>query len=119
MGLRKIIEDLGESREEFIRKGMQCRSIEEMLTLAKEYGIDLSEGQAAELLDLMKGLSCKLSDEELGAVAGGYERYEDLWEQFIEKLTIEYDPNYAPKFDIGDIPAPIQDAIFPTDKSKK
>ncbi len=71
MGIDKFFEALGEKREEFICRGMQCSSVDELLLLAREYEKTLDTKQAAELLEFLKALQARLPDEELGKVAGG------------------------------------------------
>ncbi len=74
MDMKKFFEALGEKGEEFISRGMQCGSAEELLSLAKEYGNVPDEKQSAELLEFVKNSQCRLCDDELDKVAGGASR---------------------------------------------
>ena len=55
---------------ELIEKARQAKSHEELIALAKENGIELSEDKAKEYFERLN-LSGELSDEELDNVAGG------------------------------------------------
>ncbi len=55
---------------ELIEKAKQAKSAEEILALAKENGIEMTEGAAKAYFDKMSG-SGELSDEELDNVSGG------------------------------------------------
>ena len=55
--------------EEMIAKLKKAKSAEDVVTIAKEYGKELALEQAKALLDRVKG--AELSDDALGAVAGG------------------------------------------------
>ncbi|MDE5753178.1 MAG: Nif11-like leader peptide family RiPP precursor [Oscillospiraceae bacterium] len=55
---------------ELIKKARQAKSPEELLALAKENGITLSEDEAKEYFERLNG-SGEISDEELDNVAGG------------------------------------------------
>ena len=58
------------NKEEFIAKLKEAKSADEILALAKESGVELSEEKAKELF---AGLNAngEMSDEELDEVAGG------------------------------------------------
>lgn len=71
MDIGKLINDLGENKEKILRKAAQCANISELLVIAEENGIILSNAEAAELFDAFIAKSVELSDEELDAVAGG------------------------------------------------
>ncbi len=71
MSFEEIFENLGEKKEEFVSRAMQCGNAEELIPLAKEYGIVIDEKQSAEFFELLKKLRCKLPDKELDGVAGG------------------------------------------------
>ncbi len=55
---------------ELIEKAKQAKSSEELITLAKENGIDISNDEAEEYFERLNN-SGELSDEELDNVAGG------------------------------------------------
>ena len=61
---------------ELIEKAKQANTPEELLSLAKENGIELSEDKAKEYFERL-GKSGEMSDEELGSVAGGGCYYDD------------------------------------------
>ena len=50
-------------------KAMQCKTVDELMTLAKENSVDLTAEMAGEILKATAGGD--LSDEDLDAVAGG------------------------------------------------
>ena len=74
MNIKNFIEGLGEKKEELVKKATQCKNEEEMLALAKEYGVALDKDSAAELFASMQIKPGKLSDDELDSVAGGGRR---------------------------------------------
>ncbi len=55
---------------EHIEKAKQAKSAEELLTIAKENGFDLTDDEAKNYFDKLSG-SGALSDEELDNVSGG------------------------------------------------
>ena len=55
--------------KELIAKAKEAKSAEELLALAKENGIEMTEEQAKELYELLQ--SGELSDDDLDGVAGG------------------------------------------------
>ena len=57
-------------KEEFIAKLKGAKSADEILALAKESGIELSEEKAKELFAELNA-SGEISDDELDKVAGG------------------------------------------------
>lgn len=57
--------------KEVIEKAKQAKSIEEMLVLAKESSIELTEEQAHVYFEQLNPKSGELVDEELDNVAGG------------------------------------------------
>ena len=71
MDVKNLIEGLGEKRDEILKKATQCKSAEELLDLAKEYNISITEIEAAELFETMNSKSTELTDGELDSVAGG------------------------------------------------
>ena len=58
--------------EEMIGKLKEAKSVEDVVAIAKEYGKDLAVEQAKAILDRVKAaVTGELSDDALGAVAGG------------------------------------------------
>ena len=57
--------------EEMIAKAKEARSVEELITLAKENGVELTEEEAKAYFAQLNPKSGELSDDELDAVAGG------------------------------------------------
>ena len=57
-------------KKELLEKAKQANSPEELLALAKENDVELTEEQSKELFDKLKSGS-ELSDDELEAIAGG------------------------------------------------
>lgn len=71
MDIGKLINDLGENKNEILKKAAQCENVSELLALAEENGITLSDTDAAELFEAFIAKNVELSDDELDAVAGG------------------------------------------------
>ena len=65
--------------EELLEKLRRAKTAEEVIALGKEYGKELTEEQAKELLEMTGNATGELSDEELEAVAGG-----DIWDKLCE-----------------------------------
>jgi len=57
--------------EEAIAKAKQAKSVEELLTLAKESGVEMTAEQAQEYYTQLNPKSGELADDELNNVAGG------------------------------------------------
>jgi len=57
--------------EEAIAKAKQAKSVEELLTLAKESGVEMTAEQAQEYYTQLHPKSGELADDELDNVAGG------------------------------------------------
>jgi len=57
--------------EEAIAKAKQAKSVEELLTLAKESGVEMTAEQAQEYYTQLNPKSGELADDELDNVAGG------------------------------------------------
>ncbi len=55
---------------ELLQKAKECKSAEELLALAKENGMEMTENQAAELFARLNQEG-ELSDDELDSAAGG------------------------------------------------
>ncbi len=58
------------TKEEFLKKLNKAKSPEELIALAKENGVELSEEKAKELYDMLRS-GTELSDDALENVAGG------------------------------------------------
>ena len=73
-------------KEEFIAKLKEAKSADEILVLAKENGMELSEEKAKELFSELNA-SGELSDEELDKVAGGniYDKFLDYFDELSKK----------------------------------
>ncbi len=56
--------------KEQIRKAMNCKTVDELLALAKSEGVELSREQAEEYIAATTGKR-KLTNEELSQVVGG------------------------------------------------
>ena len=57
--------------EEMIAKAKEAKSVEELIALAKENGIELNEEDAKMYFEQLNAKKGELSDDELDAVAGG------------------------------------------------
>ena len=57
--------------EELIEKAKQAKSVEELLALAKENGMEMTEEQATAYYAQLSPKSGELADDELDNVAGG------------------------------------------------
>ena len=57
--------------QELVNKARKAESVEELLALAKENGIELTNEQAKEYFAQLNPTKGELSDDELDAVAGG------------------------------------------------
>ena len=60
-----------EINEEIIDKAKQAKTVEELITLAKQHDFQLTEEEAAEYFEALNQKTGELSDEELDNVAGG------------------------------------------------
>jgi len=64
------IVELSKSLSQHVKeKAMECKTVDELMTLAKENSVDLTAEMAGEILKATAGGD--LSDEDLDAVAGG------------------------------------------------
>jgi hypothetical protein len=70
MNIEKLMENLGENKEALLKKSIQCKSAEQLLALAKEYGLDLDQAGAEEIMASIQKKPGELSGDELDAVAG-------------------------------------------------
>ena len=57
--------------EEMIAKAKEAKSVEELIALAKENGIELNQEDAKMYFEQLNAKKGELSDDELDAVAGG------------------------------------------------
>ena len=57
--------------EEQVRKAMECKTADELLALAKSWGVEMTREEAEEYISKMK--TAELTEEELKEVAGGFE----------------------------------------------
>ena len=57
--------------EEMLARLQKAKTVEEIIAIAKEYGKEVTEEKAQELLDRIGGADGELSDEALEAVVGG------------------------------------------------
>lgn len=57
--------------QELLTKAKAAETAEELLTLAKENGMELTEAEAKTYFDLLHPQTGELSDEELDSVSGG------------------------------------------------
>ena len=66
-------QELSEEEKEMSAKLAQAKTVEDVLAVAKEYGKDINEEQAKEVLEELNKFSAsgELSDDELDNVAGG------------------------------------------------
>lgn len=70
MNIEKLIENLGEKKETLLKRSIQCKSAEQLLELAEEYGLDLDKSGAEEIMASIQKRPGELSGDELDAVAG-------------------------------------------------
>ena len=57
--------------EEMIAKAKEAKSVEELITLAKENGVELNEEEAKMYFEQLNAKKGELSDDELDVVSGG------------------------------------------------
>ncbi len=62
------------NKEEFIKKLTNAKSVDDVIALAKENGLEIAPDKAKELFDKIN----ELSDDELDNVAGGRKDLADL-----------------------------------------
>lgn len=58
-------------KEELIRKLQTAKSVDELIAIAKENGVEITSEKAQELLDKLTVKDGELSDDMLDAVSGG------------------------------------------------
>ena len=85
---------------EMLKKMRNAKSVEEVIAIAKEYGQEITEEKAGELLDRLNDAGGGLPDDALEAVAGGLEwgglgmpRKMDPTRPLSEQIV--YDPGYV------------------------
>ena len=60
-----------EMNKEMLKKAKTAKTVEELIVLAKENGIELSEEKATAYFEKLNAKSEELADDELGNVSGG------------------------------------------------
>ena len=70
---------------EFVEKVKGAKSVEELKTLAKDSGVELTEEEAKELFDSLSGA---LSDEDLNGVSGGLMIANDIAGRILSRVVI-------------------------------
>ena len=60
-----------ELNKELVAKAKEAKTSEELMALAKEAGIDMTEESAASLFEQLNSKTSELSDSELDNVSGG------------------------------------------------
>ena len=60
-----------ELNKELVAKAKEAKTSEELMALAKENGIDMTEESAASLFEQLNSKTSELSDSELDNVSGG------------------------------------------------
>ena len=71
--MSNIFESMSEEQKnDFVKKVMDCKTVADVTTLAKEYEKDISAEQAEKILSEIDNLEVDLSDEQLEKVAGGF-----------------------------------------------
>ena len=70
---------------EFVEKVKGAKSVEELKTLAKDNGVELTEEEAKELFDSLSGA---LSDEDLNGVSGGLMIANDIAGRILSRAGI-------------------------------
>ncbi len=62
---------------EMMTKLQDAKSVREVISIAKEYGQEITEKKAGELLDRLNVTGGELPDDALEAVAGGVRQKDD------------------------------------------
>ena len=70
---------------EFVEKLKAAKTIDELKTLAKDSGVELTEEEAKELFDSLSGA---LSDEDLDGVSGGLMIANDIAGRILSRVVI-------------------------------
>lgn len=76
-------------QQELIQKARHCKSIQKLLALAQENGVEITEEQAKDIFAKLNPANGEIADEELDNVSGGC-GYEP--EQPDESQVISYIP---------------------------
>ena len=63
-------EELNMKKEDFLAKLKDVKSVDDVIALAKENGLEITPEKAKELFDQINS-NCELSDDELEGAAGG------------------------------------------------
>ena len=71
MKVRELIHRLGENVEEVLEKAVQCQTPGDLIQLAQDNNIALSQAEASEVLEIMHAKPGELSESELDTVTGG------------------------------------------------
>lgn len=74
METNDLIAQLGDNAKAVLQKALQCAKRDDLLKLAAEHGITLSERQVDELLSYSQPGVEPLSDSELDAITGGSDK---------------------------------------------
>ncbi len=57
--------------DEMYKKAKECKSVEEIMALARENGVELSEEQAKGFWEKLNPANGEISDDELDNISGG------------------------------------------------
>lgn len=79
-----------EITKEFLKKAKLTKNPEELITLAKENGVELTEEKAKTYFAKLNSKEGELADDELGDVAGGRKCgtiYKDGWPVIVAQLN--------------------------------
>ena len=71
MNLREFLAKFSDNQEEVLPKAVNCQSVADIMKLAEDHNVHLTEAEADELLDSIHHTVKELSDSELEAVTGG------------------------------------------------
>ena len=77
MKIQELITSLGPNAKEVIDKAVQCTTTEELISLAKDNQISITEPEARELLATIHPQPGELADSELDAITGGTAESQD------------------------------------------
>ncbi len=97
---------------ELIEKAKLTKSAEELLELASQYEIKLTEEEAVEYFDQLNPKTGSLSDEELDNVAGGTCYHDN--KKVVTALHSCINFKYGPKYASEDCKAYCKNCIFHT-----
>ena len=73
MDVRELVTRLGDRCEEMVKKAAQCETAKELLMIAEENDITLTDDEANLALSILHPHGQELSDAELDLVTGGEE----------------------------------------------